>query len=277
MRNLVNPNTNITRPLSPHITIYKPQFTSTFSIYHRISGAFIATSIVLVFYLLCMKMGFMAYFILVLSKVGVLLGGRALSFFFIKMGCPGGKTLALFFYFWALVSASASTPPFGNAVSPGREPELELRLGQPGVQVEDPEGLSPAVSPGREPELELRLGQPGVQVEDPEGLSPAERQLIFRLTIEGREDISLDDVQAMARLKDDIVTRISELDPSPFWTEQRARVLSSYVVTPKGEQYSLTTLHKIALELGGASPQNHYFLKRMVKLRKEFELFGRFY
>lgn len=248
MRNLVNPNTNITRPLSPHITIYKPQFTSTFSIYHRISGAFIATSIVLVFYLLCMKMGFMAYFILVLSKVGVLLGGRALSFFFIKMGCPGGKTLALFFYFWALVSASASTPPFGNAVSPGREPELELRLGQPGVQVEDPEGLS-----------------------------PAERQLIFRLTIEGREDISLDDVQAMARLKDDIVTRISELDPSPFWTEQRARVLSSYVVTPKGEQYSLTTLHKIALELGGASPQNHYFLKRMVKLRKEFELFGRFY
>nr|QOD41083.1 succinate dehydrogenase cytochrome subunit 3 [Larix sibirica] len=45
MQNLVNPNTNINRPLSPHLTIYKPQFTSTFSIYHRISGAFLATMV----------------------------------------------------------------------------------------------------------------------------------------------------------------------------------------------------------------------------------------
>lgn len=33
----------IDRPLSPHITIYKPQLTSTLSILHRISGAFLAT------------------------------------------------------------------------------------------------------------------------------------------------------------------------------------------------------------------------------------------
>jgi len=45
MRNLVNPNTNINRPLSPHLTIHKPQFTPTFSIYHRISGAFLATMV----------------------------------------------------------------------------------------------------------------------------------------------------------------------------------------------------------------------------------------
>lgn len=45
MRNLVNPNTNITRPLSPHLTIHKPQFTPTFPIYHRIPGAFLATMV----------------------------------------------------------------------------------------------------------------------------------------------------------------------------------------------------------------------------------------
>jgi len=45
MPNLVNPNTNINRPLSPHLTIHKPQFTPTFSIYHRISGAFLATMV----------------------------------------------------------------------------------------------------------------------------------------------------------------------------------------------------------------------------------------
>nr|YP_009674819.1 succinate dehydrogenase subunit 3 [Fossombronia foveolata]QDE12823.1 succinate dehydrogenase subunit 3 [Fossombronia foveolata] len=35
----------INRPLSPHLTIHKPQLTSTFSIFHRISGAFLATMV----------------------------------------------------------------------------------------------------------------------------------------------------------------------------------------------------------------------------------------
>lgn len=51
---------NILRPLSPHLPIYKPQLTSTFSIFHRISGAFLAT-IVLFFYLLCLKMGLICF------------------------------------------------------------------------------------------------------------------------------------------------------------------------------------------------------------------------
>nr|YP_010954531.1 Sdh3 [Primula sikkimensis]WMV02094.1 Sdh3 [Primula sikkimensis] len=51
---------NILRPLSPHLPIYKPQLTSTFSISHRISGAFLAT-IVLFFYLLSMKIGFICF------------------------------------------------------------------------------------------------------------------------------------------------------------------------------------------------------------------------
>lgn len=52
----IQPNMNILRPLSPHLPIYKPQLTSTFPIYHRISGAFLAT-IVLFFYLICLKIG----------------------------------------------------------------------------------------------------------------------------------------------------------------------------------------------------------------------------
>ena len=238
----------------PRRSIWKGSFVDAFSSKMRskrenISSKFLFLLVLLIFgYLICMKMGFMAYFLLVLSKVGVLLVGRALSFFFRKMGCPGGKTLALLFSFWALQEASASTPPFGNAVSPGREPELDLRLGPPGVQVEEPEGLS-----------------------------PAERQLMERLTRDGRDNLSLDDIQAMVGLKEDIVTRISQLDPHPFWTEQRARIISSYVVTPRGEEYSLRTLEKIATELGDPNTLNHYFLKRMRKLRKDFELLGRFF
>nr|ALE29231.1 succinate dehydrogenase subunit 3 [Heuchera parviflora var. saurensis] len=51
---------NRLRPLSPHLPIYKPQLTSTFPISHRISGAFLAT-IVLLFDLICLKMGLICF------------------------------------------------------------------------------------------------------------------------------------------------------------------------------------------------------------------------
>jgi succinate dehydrogenase cytochrome b556 subunit len=35
----------INRPLSPHLSIYKPQLTSTLSIFHRISGSFLAITL----------------------------------------------------------------------------------------------------------------------------------------------------------------------------------------------------------------------------------------
>jgi len=43
----------INRPLSPHLSIYKPQLTSTLSIFHRISGGFLA--FFLLFTIFCLK------------------------------------------------------------------------------------------------------------------------------------------------------------------------------------------------------------------------------
>nr|QJH92094.1 succinate dehydrogenase subunit 3 [Podocarpus macrophyllus] len=57
MRNdSVDPNTNINRPLPPHPTIYKPQLTPTFPIFHRIPGAFLATTVLFSLFL-CLEMG----------------------------------------------------------------------------------------------------------------------------------------------------------------------------------------------------------------------------
>ncbi|KAK4783871.1 hypothetical protein SAY86_018239 [Trapa natans] len=47
---------NILRPLSPHLPIYKPQLSSTLSITHRVTGAFMSAA-VLSFHLLYLKMG----------------------------------------------------------------------------------------------------------------------------------------------------------------------------------------------------------------------------
>ena len=43
----------INRPLSPHLTVYVPQLTSTLSIFHRITGAFMAFTLLMV--ILCLK------------------------------------------------------------------------------------------------------------------------------------------------------------------------------------------------------------------------------
>ena len=46
------------RPLSPHLTVYKPQITSVLSIFHRITGAGLTASTVLVvFWLASLAMG----------------------------------------------------------------------------------------------------------------------------------------------------------------------------------------------------------------------------
>ncbi|XP_028778399.1 iron-sulfur cluster assembly protein 1 isoform X1 [Neltuma alba] len=49
------PMKNTLRPISPHLSIYKPQSSSMSSIFNRISGASLA-AMVLGFYLLCLKM-----------------------------------------------------------------------------------------------------------------------------------------------------------------------------------------------------------------------------
>ena len=41
---VINKLMRINRPLSPHLTVYKPQLTSVLSIFHRISGTVLATT-----------------------------------------------------------------------------------------------------------------------------------------------------------------------------------------------------------------------------------------
>lgn len=46
------------RPLSPHLTIYKPQVTSTLSIFHRVAGSFLGFLIIIVFLLVNLHLVF---------------------------------------------------------------------------------------------------------------------------------------------------------------------------------------------------------------------------
>jgi len=67
---------NILRPLSPHLTISKLT-----PIARRYMYSFLLlTTLVIFMYFLCLKIGFLAYFISVFWKIGFLLAGRTLSF-----------------------------------------------------------------------------------------------------------------------------------------------------------------------------------------------------
>ena len=89
---------------------------STFSIFNRISGVLLVT-IVLFFYLLCLKIGLIGCFFSWVSKVGLILGGRALSFVLLKLGCSGGLTLWIVLPLRALLTPEAA-PYLGNLMLP---------------------------------------------------------------------------------------------------------------------------------------------------------------
>lgn len=52
------------RPLSPHLTIYKPQITSIVSIFHRISGSILALSLILFSFIFYLDTTFSEYYLL---------------------------------------------------------------------------------------------------------------------------------------------------------------------------------------------------------------------
>ena len=73
---------NKNRPISPHLSIYKPQITSILSISHRMSGVFQSVGLlVIIFLLLCLLMGdnIHQYFMLFAHS----LIGRSFLFFYV--------------------------------------------------------------------------------------------------------------------------------------------------------------------------------------------------
>ncbi|GKV53046.1 hypothetical protein SLEP1_g59595 [Rubroshorea leprosula] len=179
----------ILRPLSPHLPIYKPQLTSTFPIFHRISGPFLAATIVLFFYLFCLKMGFFSYFVALLSKCGISLGSRALTFLILRICGWEGALLGgvLLILFWEeiepplmMMQSGSWTWLFGGSSSGGNSVgSSEASANQPAP--DSPAPAAPVAQPDR--------GGPQIP-ELPNSLIPVEqrmRELGDRLSINSIE------------------------------------------------------------------------------------------
>lgn len=94
--------------------------------------AIIVTLLLVIFFLICVKLGFLSYFQILLSKVGFFFGQRALSFFLMKMGCSGALALAIGFAVKALLATEVA-PYLANLVLPagaGAEPNVNPAPGR---------------------------------------------------------------------------------------------------------------------------------------------------
>jgi hypothetical protein len=127
------------------------------------------------------------------------------------------------------------------------------------------------------PDLEYRLGQPGVEVGD--HLSPAEEAARRRHNIycPNASYLPIEDVRALVRVKSEIVEEMVLLDPSPsnFWVTHRDEIISRSIVTPKGPDFRLDTLAKKlnSLRLSGTNSKE---FKQFQRIRTNFESFGTF-
>jgi hypothetical protein len=78
-----------------------------------------------------------------------------------------------------------------------------------------------------------------------------------------------DTIDTIIVLKQEIIDRMAQLDPNPFWTEQKKELIANSILNNNGSEYTLETLQRNAAE-------NTSFFKKLVKTRKNFELNGRF-
>lgn len=86
--------------------------------------AIIVTILLVIFFLICVKVGFLSYLKILLSKVGFFFGQRALSFFLMKMGCSGGLFAAAILFAVRALLATEEEPNSGKHMSPGGEGEI---------------------------------------------------------------------------------------------------------------------------------------------------------
>lgn len=68
---------------------------------------------------------------------------------------------------------------------------------------------------------------------------------------------------------------MAQLDPNPFWAEQRNELVANGILNNNGSEYTIETLQKNVDKL--TTEEKTLFFKKLIKTRENFELNGRFY
>lgn len=87
-----------------------------------------------------------------------------------------------------------------------------------------------------------------------------------------------EDLEAIILVKSKIIDRMSQIDPHPFWNEQRADLIANAILNRNGAELDLTTLNNKLHEfnLPEAQFRNKLFFKSLIRTRENFRFYGRF-
>lgn len=165
-------------------------------------------------------------------------------------------------------------PSLSEAVtssSTGRGDMIIVRAPSPGGPVEILD--IPEAEPQADQEERTVSGY-GNQGEDQLFVEKIRRR--FTIYEDPGRDVPVEDIEALISLKREIIGRMSQLDPHPFWVDQQNRIIGESILTPKGAEYQLTTLLSKRDQLFSEHPTTSRFFQDMVKMRTQFLETGSF-
>lgn len=94
-------------------------------------------------------------------------------------------------------------------------------------------------------------------------------RLLLAAGKKGGWHIPLEKIHELIILKQQVIDRMAELDPHPFWMgeERRNYLISNSILTPGGWEFNVTTLRNGLSKLN-AGGKNSSFYKNLLTLRQ---------
>lgn len=186
-------------------------------------------------------------------------------------------------------AASSAQPPIGGddnpsssffkgIFEPGEEinsepsqgvgQQLPLVISSPGISGESL--LRDLEQPGGEPAPQPEAAQPGQVQEGPPGevFEKINTRLLFAADKKTGWQPPIEKINTLITLKSQVISRMAELDPDPFWLESRNRLLADSILTKKNWEYSPETLTKRLSQLNEHG-RNSSFFRELRALREE--------
>lgn len=98
-----------------------------------------------------------------------------------------------------------------------------------------------------------------------------QRLLVHRL---GQKNFSVSEkeIDQIVELKNDILNRMGELDPDPFWTSHRRRLIRDYILPRVGGEHRIKVLTQKLNFLLGESPTSSLIFKQLMREKDSFFL-----
>lgn len=94
-------------------------------------------------------------------------------------------------------------------------------------------------------------------------------------TVTPQRDVNDDEIDAIIRLKRGIIARMAQLDPNPFWTQQKESLVANGILN-KDAEFTRKTLMEYFTKLETEEGKESCIYQKLLKTRENFARNGKF-